>query len=117
MFYYIHNVLLYTQCFIIYTMFYYIHNVLLYKHCFIIYTMFYYIHNVLLYTQCFIIYTMLYYIHNVLLYTQCFIIYFSDNFNIFLFCLCFYLRSFTRLFFQIYIFLTILNFKNSFANL
>jgi hypothetical protein len=57
--------------------------------------------------------TLFYYMHKVWIHRLCF----SDIFNIFLFCLCFYLRSFGRLFFQKYIFLTVLNFKNSFPNL
>jgi hypothetical protein len=55
--------------------------------------------------NCFIIYTRSEFMHRFC---------FSDIFNIFLFCLFLYLRSFGRLFFQECIFLTILNFKNGF---
>ena len=55
---------------------------------------------------------------------NCFIIYTRSEFTDFAFRIfsiffyfVFYLRSFGRLFFQKYIFLTILNFKNSFSNL
>lgn len=44
---------------------YYIHSVVLYSQCSIIFTVSHYIHSVALYSQCCIIFIVLYYIHSV----------------------------------------------------